>query len=767
VLIGGILVGLVLGLLAGGSLGNLAAVRLRWVGLLMFAVILRFGTEWLLIQGNSVVETFRLPLFTIAFGLLLASLWVNRSQPGLRLAFVGILSNDIAIVANGGRMPIWIRSLEAANFTVADVVSPFHTTLPTVLDVEFFRRAGPLADILPIPLPIIQNVASIGDVFLTAGLAFFLFATVVRRHGDEGDAEIRETDRPLTGLAATTRLPRGLEAALGHQRIRPGTGLATGLVQTASLDRPLVLGGPGPGLAGPSARGILGRVRGADGRIVEVWGRAPGSTGSGIALAPVPSAASAGTYDDGLALPRPRVDVGAAVRRHPYVRLALNGSFTSLWTGQMISLFGDRVHQIALAFLVGGVTGSILAVAFVFVAATLPNLLLAPVAGTYVDRWNQRDVMIVSDILRAAVVLLMPIAAVTNVYLVYPLIFLVTSISIFFRPARVAILPRIVRSDDLLTANSALWAGETFADVIGYPLAGIFVGFLGPALPLAFWIDAATYGASAILIASIAIPAVQRARPRLGATPVSTVAARPLDARGEAIAGETPRADAAPSAANSAPPAEEPAVSVPAGVLAEMREGFQFLRSEPVLFANTIQAAFAQFAVGSLTALTPLFVGNILAPANGIDGKAAYAFLETSIGVGNLAGGFVIGLIGMHLAKGRMVIVGYVLFGLSVIAFAVSGSVPVDFGILLGAGIANMVFVIPSQVLFQQRTPQELIGRVVSFRFALVFGSMTMAMAIGGVLGQVVGVAPVLIISGLTSIVAGLAGLFVPALRDA
>ena len=734
-LIGGIVTGLVLGLLAGGSFSNLAVVRLRWVALLMFAVILRFGTEWLLIRGNGVVETFRLPLFVISFVLLLSALWVNRAQPGMRLAFVGILSNTIAIAANGGHMPIWVPSLQAAGFTIDNVTSPFHTTLPAVLDVAFFLHAGPLADILPIPLPIIQNVASIGDLFLTAGLAFFLFATVVRREDDELEPDAHEARIPLAGLAGTTRLPRGLEAAMGYQRIRPGTGLASSLAQTASLDRPLVLGGTGTGLAGPSARGLLGRVRGADDRVVDVYGRVHGSAGQTVALAPVPSAASAGTFDDGgVALPgRPGVDVGARVRQHPYTRLALNGSFTSLWTGQMISLFGDRVHQIALAFLVGGVTNSVVAVAFVFVAATIPNLLLGPIAGTYVDRWNQRDVMIVSDLLRAAVVLLMPIAAVTNIYTVYPLIFLVTSISIFFRPARVAVLPRIVHEDDLLTANSALWAGETFADVIGYPLAGLFVGFLGAALPLAFWLDAATYGASAILIASIAIPAVQRTR-----TPAATT-----EGDGEA----------------STAPAT--------GVLAEMREGYEFLRHEPVLFANTIQAAFAQFAVGALTALTPIFVRDVLGPANGVDPKAGYAFLEASIGIGNLVGGFVIGLVGMHLAKGRMVIGGYVMFGLCLIGFALSGSLTLDFGLLLGAGIANMIYVIPSQVLFQQRTPPDLIGRVVSFRFALVFGSMTMAMAIGGVLGQVVGIAPVLALGGLASILAGLAGLLVPAMRDA
>ncbi len=750
-LIGGILLGLVLGLLAGGSLTNLAQVRLRWVAILLLSVILRFGTEWLLTRGTPLVETYRMPLFLLAFSLLLASLWVNRAQPGLRLAFVGILANTIAITANGGHMPIWIPSLEAAGFTIADVSSPFHATLPVALDVDFFRHAGPLADILPIPLPFIRNVASIGDLFLTAGLGFFLFATVVRTHKPGDQSADNGATGPLAGLAGATGLPRGLQAALGRQRIRPGTGFGV-LADPTAFDLPMTLGGVGPGMSGPVERRFLGRVRGADGAPVDVW--APPASGKrGVAgrravdlgkrvvpLAPVTSAAAAGTLDDGGATTLPGLpglqldEVGARVRRHPYVRLALNGSFTSLWTGQMISLFGDRIHQIALAFLVGGVTNSVAAVAFVFVAATLPNLLLSPIAGTFVDRWNQRDVLIVSDLLRAAVVLLLPIAAITNVYLVYPLTFLITSISIFFRPARVAVLPRLVADEDLLAANSALWGGETFADVIGYPIAGIFVAFLGSGLALAFWIDAATYAASAILIASIAIPAVQRSRQ----------AAVADDSETEPAAAETPT-----------------------GVLAEMREGFRFLRGERVLFANTIQAAFAQFALGSLTALTPIFVRDFLAPSNHVDAATAYAFLETSIGVGNLVGGFVIGLVGMRLAKGRMVVAGYVLWGLLLIAFALSGNLLIDIGILFGSGIANMIFVIPSQTLFQQRTPQDLIGRVVGFRFALVYGSLTLAMAIGGVIGQVVGIAPVLVFSGIMTVLAGLAGLLVPDMRDA
>ena len=133
-----------------------------------------------------------------------------------------------------------------------------------------------------------------------------------------------------------------------------------------------------------------------------------------------------------------------------------------------------------------------------FFVATLPNLLLSPIAGAFVDRWDRKEVMVVSDLLRAAIVLLLPVAAVTNILLVYPLIFLVTTISVFFRPARVAILPRIVPEEDLLSANSAMWVGETIADVVGYPLAGVFVALLGTAVPLAFWFDSATYLASAV-----------------------------------------------------------------------------------------------------------------------------------------------------------------------------------------------------------------------------------------------------------------------------
>ena len=455
-LIGGIALGLVLGLVAGGDLLNLGSVRLKRLTLLILAVFVRFGTELALNSGVPLAEALRLPLLAAGFVLLLIALWPNRSYPGISLAFIGVLANAIVIVVNGGYMPIWVTSLEIAGLSPADVTSALHYVLPAPLDANFLLHLGPLADVIPIPFPLIQNVASIGDMFLTFGLGFFLFAAVVRVPQELDETQMEAIRQRLAGLAAPSRPLRAGD---------PGaeTGLTQALTGAVALERPLVMGSAGAGLASPSLASFEAGAATADTLPPHV-----------------------------IEIPRPSVEAVERVRQHPYVRLALNGSFSALWSGQLISLFGDRLNQLALVAVVAISTGSALATGLVFFAATLPNLLLSPIAGTFVDRWDHKEVMVVSDILRGAIVLILPIAAVTNIVLVYPLIFLVTSISVFFRPARVAILPQIVPEEDLLSANSALWVAETIADIVGYPLAGLFVFLLRTAVPLAFCVDTAT-----------------------------------------------------------------------------------------------------------------------------------------------------------------------------------------------------------------------------------------------------------------------------------
>ena len=715
-LIAGIVLGLVLGLAAGGTLGNLATIRLRSTGLLLAAVVLRYGTEALLNAGVPVVETLRLPLLASAFAFLLVALWTNRNYPGLSLAFVGILSNATVIVVNGGFMPIWEPSLRVAGFAPDEISTAIHTILPPSLDASFLLHLGPFADVIPIPLPLIQNVASVGDAFLAAGLAFFLFAGVVRIPDELTTDQVDTIRRRLEGLAVSSQ--PGVAYELGGAL---ETGLTPAIADSAALERPLVLGGAGQRLASPAAGPFAPDSR---------WTLQPAPEAGGDGSATVSAThASPGARGATAAIPIPGLPTEAVerVRQHPYVRLALNSSFSALWAGQLISLFGDRLHQLALAAVVATSTGSIAATGLVFFAATLPNLLLSPIAGTFVDRWDRKEVLIVSDILRAAIVLLIPLAVMVNVVLVYPMVFAVTTISIFFRPARVAILPRIVDQRDLLTANSALWVGETLADVMGYPLAGVFVVALGSALPLAFWVDSATYVASAILLTAIAVRAM------------------------------TPE---------EAKEAAEETGDARLGFLNELRAGWQFLRGEATLLANTIQAAIGQFTIGIVIALAAPYALTVYGSSS-LGWEAVYGFLETGIGIGNLIGGVLIGLIGSRLSKGKMVITGYATWGFLVTVLALTNNLGIAIGIAIGQGVANMVFVIPSQTLFQERTPPALMGRVVGFRFALVFGSMTIAMGTGAILGQLIGVTTVLAVFGIITVITGLAGFFVPAIRDA
>ena len=213
---------------------------------------------------------------------------------------------------------------------------------------DFLRHAGPLADILPDPGPVHperrldrrrvpdrrSRVLPVRDGRPTARRG----RRTRRRRGR------RPAGRPGRHDPHAARASRARWAASASGRARAWRRAST---EAAALDRPLVLGTPGTGLAGPSSEHIaVDRRRRRDCRPAadRPHGRARARAGRGRGL-----------VDDGVARPAlPRIEVGERVRRHPYVRLALNGSFSALWTGQLISLFGDRVHQIALTFLVGG-----------------------------------------------------------------------------------------------------------------------------------------------------------------------------------------------------------------------------------------------------------------------------------------------------------------------------------------------------------------------------------------------------------------------------
>lgn len=179
-----------------------------------------------------------------------------------------------------------------------------------------------------------------------------------------------------------------------------------------------------------------------------------------------------------------------------------NKNFCFLWLGQVISNFGDRLNQMALVALVYQRNpGSEVALAKLISFTIIPVFIIGPIAGVWVDRLNRRNIMIISDIMRGSLVLMIPLFIAMNQILpVYFFIFLIFSISSFFTQSKMAIIPEIVSKDKLLIANTLQDTTRMIGNVVGLVVAGIIVNIRYIGAMGGFYIDAASFFASAFLI---------------------------------------------------------------------------------------------------------------------------------------------------------------------------------------------------------------------------------------------------------------------------
>jgi MFS family permease len=646
-----ILLALIVGAFLGGGLPRLAELKLRWWWLLLLALAIRVAAT-LLRQAGFGAD---LPLgigYVVVYLLILVWLAGNWRVPGLQIAAVGIGLNTLAVVLNAGQMPIWFGAFEAAGFHASDIVNdPFHVLTPATSLTAFVAKGGLFGDVIPIPLPIIRDVVSVGDVLLALGI----FSAIVY--------SMTRADAPLRA-----------SFLLGASPLRP---TAAGEFQA------------GLAFSAPAA-GTLTR---------------------GGAFQPRPMPAPAAPTE---VQPRP-----AGRGQSAYLTLARNRNFSLLWTGQLVSFMGDRIHQIALALLVETRYGA-LEVGLTFAATAVPNVLLGPLAGALVDRWDRRRTMIASDLVRGGLVLLVPFVIDINVLLVYLIAFLVATVSLLFRPAKNALLPQIVKDDELVAANSATTVNETVADLIGYPIAGVIVAALSGILGAAFVLDSATYLVSAFLLFAMIVP-----HEDLGAAPFR-----------------------------------------PGAIWSEMAEGWRFLRHQAELFSNTVVSAFAQVAIGAEIVCSFLYSRSVL-DQTVIPHPQNYSLLMAAIGLGSVIGGVVIGAFASRIPKGPMSIAGFIAVGALLIGIGFVRDPFVAIALFFLSGVANMVFLIPNITLFQERTPQRLMGRVVSTRQALVFGVMALAMGVSGWLAELIGPEVVLMLGGVICAGAGIGGLLMPAMRRA
>jgi len=161
-----------------------------------------------------------------------------------------------------------------------------------------------------------------------------------------------------------------------------------------------------------------------------------------------------------------------------YTELLKNRNFVLYNLGQMISQYADRLLHIALVGIVASkFPGSDIRMAKIFFFTLLPAFLISPLAGVYVDRLNKKYVLIASDLLRSLLTVILPLFILTGTSMIplYAIVFLVFSAACFFLPAKMAIIPELVKHDKLLMANSIATALWIIAGVTGVTVGAFMV----------------------------------------------------------------------------------------------------------------------------------------------------------------------------------------------------------------------------------------------------------------------------------------------------
>jgi MFS family permease len=373
--------------------------------------------------------------------------------------------------------------------------------------------------------------------------------------------------------------------------------------------------------------------------------------------------------------------------------------------GQAISDIGDGITFLLLLLVIYELTGSTTALAIMAIAEAIPQFTVGLFAGVYVDRWNRRSVMLAADLIRGGIVLLFALVASAGIVpLLYVLGFVQSSVSTFFRPARGALLPRIVPAEGLPAANSLAQVSQVLGSVIGAGIAGLIFSAFGSGA-IGFAIDALTFVVSLAFIS------------RIGSELGRIRAEAPVDGR--------------------------------RSVRHSLAEGLAIFRGSRLLVGSLIGAAVSMLGLGAVNVLfVPLLVSELqVDPA----WMAGIEFAQTAAMI--MAAGIVT-LLARRFAP--TTIITLALVGISLCIGLMSGVSAVWQVIALLFVVGWMVTPLQAmlQTIVQTASTDATRGRVVSILQASMSTASVASMAIGGVLGDLIGIREVYLAASVVVLVA-------------
>jgi MFS transporter, DHA3 family, macrolide efflux protein len=178
-------------------------------------------------------------------------------------------------------------------------------------------------------------------------------------------------------------------------------------------------------------------------------------------------------------------------------QLLRNSSYRRLWSAQVVSEFGDGLSHLLIIYLASRLTDNPMVFAYILIARHLPGILFGTFVGPLIDRYSKKWVMVGADIYRFLIVLMM-IAGQSSISVLLILIFLQGIGSVFFEPAKSAVIPTIIKKDDIPSAVSLSQSTYMTMMIIAPSIGGFLL--LVESISLMFIIDAATFFISGLIL---------------------------------------------------------------------------------------------------------------------------------------------------------------------------------------------------------------------------------------------------------------------------
>ncbi|HKP51754.1 MAG TPA: MFS transporter [Chloroflexia bacterium] len=408
--------------------------------------------------------------------------------------------------------------------------------------------------------------------------------------------------------------------------------------------------------------------------------------------------------------------------RVTFVTILRNRNFRNLWLGQIVSQVGDYFAFLAIMVVVSGfsedpasVTGN---VSGVMIALTLPRLLFGVLAGIFVDRWDRRRTMIVSDMLRMALTLgMIPAFMSKNLLLMYALAFAMSTVGAFFNPAKGALIPNLVPTEHLMSANALSQTSMTMAFFVGPALAGSTFALVGNGNQwIAFVIDSVSFLVSALALLAITMPR------KSAITTNSEI--------------ENPKSELSK-------------------VLEELRVGLKALLLSRTMATLTVVFAVTMLGVGALNVLWVAFLKVNLGFTNESELAWRFSIIDIAFFAGMAIASVAVGNFLSHLAPKWFVVWGLILAGIATVPL---GYLP-DYWLIVAVMFLVGLFVAPintgSSTLMQIVVPNSQLGRVGGGIGTVTEVASITSMGLAGVLGATLGIPLVFSISGVTLVIAG------------